>query len=102
MGTKEEALKSENINIDIECPIKNLGLHWKVNKVLWRANIMTIKKLVSMTERQAKDIKGCGSKTFFEIKKKLNEFGLSFRAENLKENVSLKNKDNNLKKLKNQ
>ena len=35
MGTEEVGLKSENIKIDIECPIKELGLHWKVNKVLW-------------------------------------------------------------------
>ncbi|MBR5095507.1 MAG: hypothetical protein IK094_00160 [Treponema sp.] len=101
MGTEEVGVKSENIKIDIECPIKELGLHWKVNKVLWRANIMTIKKLVSMTEKQAKDIKGCGSKTFLEIKKKLDEFGLSFRVEILKEKVSLKNKDSKLKQIRN-
>ena len=100
MGTEEVGLKSENIKIDIECPIKELGIHWKVNKVLWRANIMTIKKLVSMTEKQAKDIKGCGSKTFLEIKKKLDEFGLSFKTEILKEKVSLKNKDGKLKQIK--
>lgn len=100
MRTEDKILKNESINIDVERPIKELGLHWKMNKVLWRANIMTIKKLLSMTEKQAKDIKGCGSKTFSEIKEKLDELGLSFRVEDLKETVASKSKDGNLKKTK--
>jgi len=74
VGSVDEVKKKMNI------PISELDLSVRASNCLEYANIKTLNELTSKEEDELLELKNFGKTTLVEIKKKLNQLGLSFKA----------------------
>lgn len=77
-GAEPESTEPKNEG-PLAMSIDELDLGVRSNNCLRRAGINTVGELVQKTEEDLMKVRNLGSKSLEEIKKKLNEFGLSLR-----------------------
>ena len=84
----EQQIKEEK-NKTLSIPIENINLSVRSYNCLKRAGIQTIQELTDKKRSEVEKIKNLGKKSLLEIKRRLSEYGLSFKEEddNSLENV---------------
>ncbi len=75
-----ESESTEEVKKKIAIPISELDLSVRASNCLEYANIKTLNELVSKEEDELLELKNFGKTTLVEIKKKLNQLGLSFKT----------------------
>ena len=73
----EDSMTDKLTNI-LNTNVSELGLSARAINVLFYANVVTVRDLVSKTERDILKIRMCGVKTLGEIKAKLTQLGVAF------------------------
>ncbi len=87
---EEEETSADEVNKKLAIPVSELDLSVRASNCLEYANIKTLGELVIREEEELLELKNFGKTTLVEIKKKLNQLGLSFKAN---EDVSLAGKE---------
>lgn len=82
---ENEKESEDEINRKMAIPVSELDLSVRASNCLEYANIKTVGDLVTREEDELLELKNFGKTTLIEIKKKLNQLGLTFRST---ENVS--------------
>ena len=86
----EEEVSADEVNKKLAVPVSELDLSVRASNCLEYANIKTLGELVIREEDELLELKNFGKTTLVEIKKKLNQLGLSFKVN---EDVSLAGKE---------
>ena len=87
---EEEEASVDEVNKKLAVPVSELDLSVRASNCLEYANIKTLGELVTKEEDELLELKNFGKTTLVEIKKKLNQLGLSF---NVSEDVSRAEKE---------
>jgi DNA-directed RNA polymerase subunit alpha len=87
---EEEEASVDEVNKKLAVPVSELDLSVRASNCLVYANIKTLGELVIREEDELLELKNFGKTTLVEIKKKLNQLGLSFKVN---EGVSLAGKE---------
>ncbi|MBS1258451.1 MAG: DNA-directed RNA polymerase subunit alpha [Candidatus Scalindua arabica] len=87
---EEEEASADEVNKKMAIPVTELDLSVRASNCLEYAKIKTIGELVTREEEELLELKNFGKTTLVEIKKKLNQLGLSFKAG---EDASLEGKE---------
>jgi len=76
----EEEVSADEVNKKMAVPVSELDLSVRASNCLENANIKTLGELVTKEEDELLELKNFGKTTLVEIKKKLNQLGLSFKV----------------------
>ena len=87
---EEEEASVDEVNKKLAVPVSELDLSVRASNCLEYANIKTLGELVIREEDELLELKNFGKTTLVEIKKKLNQLGLSFK---INEDVSRAEKE---------
>ncbi len=87
---EEEEASADEVNKKMAVPVTELDLSVRASNCLEYAKIKTIGELVTREEEELLELKNFGKTTLVEIKKKLNQLGLSFKVN---EDVSREGKE---------
>jgi len=87
---EEEEASADEVNKKLAVPVSELDLSVRASNCLEYANIKTLGELVTREEDELLELKNFGKTTLVEIKKKLNQLGLSFKVN---EDVSREGKE---------
>lgn len=87
---EEEEASADEVNMKLAVPVSELDLSVRASNCLEYADIKTLGELVIREEEELLELKNFGKTTLVEIKKKLNQLGLSFK---INENVSQAEKE---------
>ena len=77
---EEEVASVDEVNKKLAVPVSELDLSVRASNCLEYAKIKTIGELVVREEEELLELKNFGKTTLVEIKKKLNQLGLSFKV----------------------
>ncbi len=77
---EEEEVSADEVNKKMAVPVSELDLSVRASNCLEYANIRTLGELVTKEEDELLELKNFGKTTLVEIKKKLNQLGLSFKV----------------------
>ena len=77
---EEEEASADEVNKKLAVPVSELDLSVRASNCLEYANIKTLGELVIREEDELLEFKNFGKTTLVEIKKKLNQLGLSFKV----------------------
>jgi DNA-directed RNA polymerase subunit alpha len=77
---EEEEASADEVNKKLAVPVSELDLSVRASNCLEYANIKTLGELVIREEDELLELKNFGKTTLVEIKKKLNQLGLSFKV----------------------
>jgi len=77
---EEEKASADEISKKMAIPISEMDLSVRASNCLEYANVKTIGELVNKEEDELLELKNFGKTTLLEIKKKLNQLGLSFKV----------------------
>ena len=77
---EEEEASVDEVNKKLAVPVSELDLSVRASNCLEYANIKTLGELVTREEDELLELKNFGKTTLVEIKKKLNQLGLSFKV----------------------
>ena len=77
---EEEEASADEVNKKLAVPVSELDLSVRASNCLEYANIKTLGELVTKEEDELLELKNFGKTTLVEIKKKLNQLGLSFKV----------------------
>lgn len=77
---EEEVDSADEVNKKMAVPVSELDLSVRASNCLEYAKIKTIGELVVREEEELLELKNFGKTTLVEIKKKLNQLGLSFKV----------------------
>ncbi len=77
---EEEEASVDEVNKKLAVPVSELDLSVRASNCLEYANIKTLGELVIREEDELLELKNFGKTTLVEIKKKLNQLGLSFKV----------------------
>lgn len=77
---EEEEDSADEVNKKLAVPVSELDLSVRASNCLEYAKIKTIGELVVREEEELLELKNFGKTTLVEIKKKLNQLGLSFKV----------------------
>ena len=77
---EEEEASADEVNKKLAMPVSELDLSVRASNCLEYANIKTLSELVIREEDELLELKNFGKTTLVEIKKKLNQLGLSFKV----------------------
>lgn len=77
---ENEKESEDEINRKMAIPVSELDLSVRASNCLEYANIKTVGDLVTKEEDELLELKNFGKTTLIEIKKKLNQLGLTFRS----------------------
>jgi len=86
----EEEASADEVNKKMAAPVTELDLSVRASNCLEYAKIKTLGELVTKEEDELLELKNFGKTTLVEIKKKLNQLGLSFKVN---EDVSREGKE---------
>jgi DNA-directed RNA polymerase subunit alpha len=86
----EEEASADEVNKKMAVPVTELDLSVRASNCLEYAKIKTLGELVTKEEDELLELKNFGKTTLVEIKKKLNQLGLSFKVN---EDVSREGKE---------
>ena len=86
----EEEASADEVNKKMAIPVTELDLSVRASNCLEYAKIKTLGELVTKEEDELLELKNFGKTTLVEIKKKLNQLGLSFKVN---EDVSREGKE---------
>lgn len=78
-NTKKEEIKAEGEEDSLKTKIEDLGLSVRTQKALTNAGVRTVGGLSRKKESDVKEIDGLGDKGLQEIKKMLEDYGLSLK-----------------------
>jgi len=87
---EEEEASADEVNKKMAIPVTELDLSVRASNCLEYAKIKTLGELVTKEEDELLELKNFGKTTLVEIKKKLNQLGLSFKVN---EDVSREGKE---------
>ena len=87
---EEEEDSADEVNKKMAAPVTELDLSVRASNCLEYAKIKTLGELVTKEEDELLELKNFGKTTLVEIKKKLNQLGLSFKVN---EDVSREGKE---------
>ena len=87
---EEEEASADEVNKKMAVPVTELDLSVRASNCLEYAKIKTLGELVTKEEDELLELKNFGKTTLVEIKKKLNQLGLSFKVN---EDVSREGKE---------
>ncbi|MDP7530043.1 MAG: DNA-directed RNA polymerase subunit alpha [Candidatus Scalindua sp.] len=87
---EEEEASADEVNKKMAAPVTELDLSVRASNCLEYAKIKTLGELVTKEEDELLELKNFGKTTLVEIKKKLNQLGLSFKVN---EDVSREGKE---------
>jgi DNA-directed RNA polymerase subunit alpha len=87
---EEEEAFADEVNKKMAAPVTELDLSVRASNCLEYAKIKTLGELVTKEEDELLELKNFGKTTLVEIKKKLNQLGLSFKVN---EDVSREGKE---------
>ena len=76
----EEEASADEVNKKMAVPVTELDLSVRASNCLEYAKIKTLGELVTKEEDELLELKNFGKTTLVEIKKKLNQLGLSFKV----------------------
>ena len=77
---EEEEASADEVNKKMAVPVTELDLSVRASNCLEYAKIKTLGELVTKEEDELLELKNFGKTTLVEIKKKLNQLGLSFKV----------------------
>lgn len=77
---EEEVDSADEVNKKLAVPVSELDLSVRASNCLEYAKIKTIGELVVREEEELLELKNFGKTTLVEIKKKLNQLGMSFKV----------------------
>lgn len=77
---ENEKESEDEVNRKMAIPVSELDLSVRASNCLEYANIKTVGELVTKEEDELLELKNFGKTTLIEIKKKLNQLGLTFKS----------------------